>query len=180
MEIQTGDEIQSSLYIGFRDFIISAPSPQDLSPRGRHKENIMKHKILTFLFSAFLLTTFFCLPRHATCEEPKQIIPDKALCAKMLATGKQAYQRGKYLDAKEYFRKAVQADPTSTVAWRYYDMAVIFGLAEKVGKNSDLIAPDVSVRGETMPGRDVPSAQPPPRTAPVKKEELKIIDDEGC
>ena len=74
----------------------------------------------------------------------------------MLATGKQAYQRGKYLDAKEYFRKAIQADPTSTVAWRYYDTAVIFGLAEKVGKNSDLIAPDVS------------SVPPPPRASPAK------------
>ena len=140
----------------------------------------MIFRIFPFLFSAFFLTAVFCLHQDARSEEAGRLVPEKPLCAKMLAFGKQAYQRGKYLDAKEYFRKAIQADPASKAAWRYYDMAVIFGLAEKVEKNSDLIAPDVSVRGEASPGGDVPSAQPPPRAAPVKKEEFKIVDDEGC
>ena len=79
-------------------------------------------------------------PRPANCP------PDKELCARMLRFGNEAYARGKYLDAKEYFRKAVKADPTSLKAWRYYDQAVIFGLAEKVEKNANLILPDVSTR----------------------------------
>ncbi|MBW1704365.1 MAG: hypothetical protein JRJ86_04280 [Deltaproteobacteria bacterium] len=140
----------------------------------------MKHRIAPFLFLMLLLTTILYIPHKTTCEEPKRFIPDKALCAKMLAFGKQAYQRGKYLDAKEYFRRALQTDPSSTLAWRYYDMAVVFGLAEKVEKNSNLIAPDVSVRGETNPGTTAPSAPPPPRAGPTQKQIVEDEEDEGC
>jgi len=118
----------------------------------------------------------------ATAEEPRPFIPDKALCVKMLRFGKQAYQRGKYLDAKEYFRKAVQADPSSGVAWRYYDQATIFALAEKVEKNAGLTLPDLSTREEV--GTGTPSSAPtppPPPTVPSKKgTEFKIVEDEGC
>ncbi len=114
-------------------------------------------------------------------QDPKNCPPDKELCAKMLRFGKQAYQRGKYLDAKEYFRQAVQADPESATAWRYYDQAVIFGLAEKVEKNANLVLPDVSSRQEA--GAGLPPEAPPAVTepAPAKKPSgFVIIDDEGC
>ena len=113
-------------------------------------------------------------------EEPKLFIPDKALCAKMLRFGKESYQRGKYLDAKEYFRKAVQADPKSEVAWHFYDLASIFALAEKAEKNADLLTPGVSSRAEI--GSDSSSPPPPPAKPPEKKDkiEFKIIEDEGC
>lgn len=85
--------------------------------------------------------------------------------------------RGKYLDAKEYFRKAVQADPASPVAWRYYDLTTIFALAEKVEKDASLVAPDVSGRGE----EGSPPAPPPAsEAAPAPEKEFKIVDDEGC
>ena len=138
----------------------------------------MIFKIFPFLFSAFLLTLVFCLPQGAACEEPKSVVPDKALCAKMLAFGKQAYQRGRYLDAKEYFRKAVQADPASNVAWLYYDMVVIFGLAEKVEKNKNLVAPDTSVRGHAGPG--TPPPVKPPQAGPAKKLIIEDDEEEGC
>ncbi len=100
----------------------------------------------------------------------------------MLRFGKEAYARGKYLDAKEYFRKAVQADSTSLTAWRYYDQTVIFGLAEKVEKNADLVLPDVSTRQE--PGVGLPPAVSPvpPEATTGKPEEngFKIVEDEGC
>jgi len=140
----------------------------------------MKHKILPFLFLAILLNAIICIPQKTACEEPKRFVPDKALCAKMLAFGKQAYQRGKYLDAKGYFRRAILADPSSTLAWRYYDMAMVFGLAEKVEKNANLIAPDVSVRGEMSPGKTIPSAPPPPRAGPAQKEKIEEEEEEGC
>lgn len=73
---------------------------------------------------------------------------DKALCADLIRHGKEAYMRGKYLDAKEYFRKATVADPENRKAWKYYDQTVIFALAEKVEKNSGLLMPDVSTRKE--------------------------------
>ncbi len=114
-------------------------------------------------------------------EEPKPFIPDKALCAKMVRFGKQAYERGRYLDAKEYFRKAVQADPASPVAWRYYDQAVIFALAEKVEQNANLTLPGTSARQEIKTG--APSTAPPPpppKPAAKGKVEFKILEDEGC
>ena len=127
----------------------------------------------------FSLTTLLLLSNPALGEEPKVFVPDKALCAKMLRFGKEAYMRGKYLDAKEYFRKAVQADPASQTAWRYYDLASVFALAEKVEQNADLITPGQSVREMSGAGATSP---PPPATPspPAKKPAFKIVDDEGC
>ena len=113
-------------------------------------------------------------------EKPKLFIPDKALCAKMLRFGKEAYMRGRYLDAKEYFRKAIQADPTSQTAWRYYDQAVIFGLAERVEKDAGLLLPGKSERVE-QPVTGAPAPPSPPAQSETKKEpEFKIVEDEGC
>jgi len=142
----------------------------------------MNAKLLSLIpLAGLLLTTLFYFPHTALAEEPKLFIPDKAFCAKMLRFGKQAYVRGKYLNAKEYFRKAVQADPTSSVAWRYYDQAVIFALAEKVEKNADLTLPDTSVRGEK--GAAATVSPPPPTPKPADKGEEVDSDDEeeeGC
>lgn len=115
------------------------------------------------------------------CEKPLLIIPDEALCAEKLRFGKEAYLRGRYLDAKEHFRKAVQADPTSLVAWRYYDQATIFALAEKVEKDANLTLPDVSTRGGSDECSPRPTTKPSPKSKPSeKKMELKMFDDEGC
>nr|MBC8178886.1 hypothetical protein [Candidatus Desulfacyla euxinica] len=100
-----------------------------------------------------------------------------ALCAEMIRFGKQSYQRGKFLDAKEYFRRAVQADPASPLAWRHYALSVISALAEKVNKDTGLIAPDVSPQGAS-PAKA--SAPPPPAPKPSKKEKFVIVEDEGC
>jgi len=113
-------------------------------------------------------------------EKPKPFIPDKALCAKMLRFGKEAYMRGKYLDAKEYFRKAIQADPTSQTAWLYYDQAVIFGLAERVEKEVGLLLPGKSQRLEQPGSGETTTAAPPPAPQTQKEPEFKIVEDEGC
>jgi len=136
------------------------------------------------MVAIFSLTITFAASTHITAQEPANCPPDKELCARMLRFGQEAYVRGKYLDAKEYFRKAVKADPTSPKAWRYYDQAVIFGLAEKVEKTANLTLPDVSTRQEggiSMP-QTPPTSSPPPEPAVNKKEGtgFKIIDDEGC
>ena len=83
------------------------------------------------------------------------------------------------LDAKEYFRRAGQADPASPFAWRHYDLSVISALAEKVNKDTGLIAPDVSPQG---PGQAKAAAPPPPapKPAPAKKKRIVIEEDEGC
>jgi len=131
-----------------------------------------------------LLTITFAVSTHITAQESVNCPPDKELCARMLRFGQEAYARGKYLDSKEYFRKAVKADPTSPKAWRYYDQAVIFGLAEKVEKDANLTLPDVSTRqeGGISMSPIPPTSSLPPEPTVKKKEEtgFKIIDDEGC
>ncbi len=149
-------------------------------------------------FKAFLILVFvFTLFGLASATYAQDSLPDKkAICAKMLQFGKEAYMRGKYLDAKEYFRKAIQADPANQSAWRFYDQTVIFALAEKVEKDTRLILPDASIRREapSSTGSPVPPSPaikesptqpsappPPPSSAPPKKDpEFKIIQDEGC
>lgn len=142
----------------------------------------MNSKWFSLVAVVFLLTIIFVASTYITAQETANCPPDKELCARMLRFGNEAYARGKYLDAKEFFRKAVKADPTSLKAWRYYDQAVIFGLAEKVEKNANLVLPDVSSRQESE-GDLSPAAPPvPPETADKQKDEFefKIIDDEGC
>jgi hypothetical protein len=148
------------------------------------EETYVKPKYIASIILVFFLTIFYFVPTHTMAQGPENFPPDKELSAKMLRFGMEAYARGKYLDAKEYFRKAVKADPASIKAWLYYDQAVIFGLAEKVEKNANIILPDVSTRqeGGISISPTPPSSPPPPEPAVRKKEEtgFKIIDDEGC
>jgi len=141
----------------------------------------MKTKWYSFLVMASLFLAVCSFPAPAAAQQPKPCVPDKALCAKMLRFGKEAYVRGKYLDAKEYFRKAIQADPTSAIAWKYYDQAVIFALAEKIEQNAGLLLPGVSKRSEIAPRAPASEAAGPPAPGPsTKGEEFEIVEDEGC
>lgn len=137
----------------------------------------MKHGILCFTLMAFVLSFFVFLPQNVTAEDARAFVPDKARCAQMIRFGKQSYQRGKFLDAKEYFRMALQADPASSMAWRHYDLAVISALAEKVNKNMGLIAPDISMQGPGEAQVAAPSLAPKP--APDKFA-IPEEEEEGC
>lgn len=139
----------------------------------------MKRKIFPRSIVGLFLALFLLLPATVSAEESAQKGIDKELCATMIRHGQEAYQRGKYLDAKEYFRKAVQADPTSTAAWAYYDQAVIFALAEKVEKNANLVMPDTSTRSEQQAATPA-TTPPPPPTKAKKKPAFVIVEDEGC
>mgnify|MGYP003958445713 CR=1 FL=1 len=138
----------------------------------------MEKKYFFKIFTGLFLTLFLLLPLAVSAEESPQKGADKAFCAKMIQHGQGAYQQGKYLDAKEYFRKAVQADPSSVSAWAYYDQAVIFALAEKVEKDANLVMPDTSTRSEQQ--AKAPTAKTPPPTKPKKKPAFVIVEDEGC
>lgn len=133
-----------------------------------------------FVFFLFFAAALCFITPYVFAEQQTSFEPDKALSAKMLRFGLQSYERGKYLDAKEYFRKAIQADPNFTAAWRYYDRATIFAVAEKVEKNASLIAPDVSPTVEKGHGKGVPPAPPPPQAGPAQKKKFVIVEDEGC
>ncbi len=139
----------------------------------------MEKKFLLKSLTGLFLMLFLLFPPAVPAEGSSQKGPDKAFCAKMIQHGQGAYQQGKYLDAKEYFRKAVQADPSSVSAWAYYDQAVIFALAEKVEKEANLTMPDASTRSGQQVG--APTAKtPPPKPKPKKKRALPVEEDEGC
>ncbi len=139
----------------------------------------MKKMFLSTPLTGLLLTLFLLLPPAISAQESSQKGTDKAFCAKMIRHGQEAYQRGKYLDAKEYFRKAVQADPSSVAAWAYYDQAVIFALAEKVEKDANLVMPDTSTRSEQTVAAPATNTSPP-TPKPKKKPAFVIVEDEGC
>ncbi|MCG6879190.1 MAG: hypothetical protein LJE96_08610 [Deltaproteobacteria bacterium] len=138
----------------------------------------MKREVFSRSIVGLFLTLFLLFPVTVTAEESAPKALDKSLCSKMIRHGQEAYQRGKYLDPKEFFRKAVQADPTSMTAWAYYDQAVIFALAEKVEKNANLVMPDASTRSEQQAAAPATAAAPPPK--PKKKPAFVIMEDEGC
>jgi tetratricopeptide (TPR) repeat protein len=146
------------------------------------KEYVVNSKWSILIAVVFLLTIIFTASTYITAQESANCPPDKELCTRMIRFGNEAYARGKYLDAKEYFRKAIKADPTSLKAWRYYDQAIIFALAEKVEKNANLVLPDVSSRQEASGGLSpkAPPVPPKPATGQQENSGFKILDDEGC
>lgn len=88
--------------------------------------------------------------------------PDSGLCKRLIRFGQTSFDRGRYLEAKELFWKAIMADPTSDLAWRSYDRAVIFALAERAEQDPGCIG---------VPGGPVVE---PAETGMMPKEE------EGC
>ncbi len=131
--------------------------------------------IACFLILSFLLfTNVFSIAQ----DKAKGCI-NKKLCAEMIRKGKEAYMRGRYLEAKYYFKKAIQADPSSSQAWTAYDLAVIFGLAKKVEKNTSYLRSEgIQKQGETSLEKQGP---PTPYPSKEKKEEGFVIEeDEGC
>ena len=44
---------------------------------------------------------------------------EREYCASMIHFGKEAFQRGRYLDAKLFFHQAIEADRTNSKAWLY-------------------------------------------------------------
>lgn len=148
----------------------------------------MKYSKSLYVSVVFIIAAFLLIPFLSLAQDTEQECRNPELCQKMIRYGKQAYWRGKYLDAKSYFRKAVKADPQSQEAWSYYDLATVFALAEKVEQNQSLIAPGTSKRKEFTAKPEKKEAPPKPEPAPSTKKkkgeekdiEFTIIQDEGC
>ena len=145
----------------------------------------MKMKLVVAFLAIFSMAAVISIPTGLIAQKAVYE-PNKELCAQMIAAGKEYYMRGKYLDAKNYFRKAVEADPSSQKAWRYYDQTVIFALAEKVEKSNDLLVPDTSIRsdvGSVIPKRPAitspPIEMPHPAPTPSAGAPAPTVE-EGC
>ena len=114
----------------------------------------MKHltsfSFLIFIFGLILSPTLEvneAAPGSETggIQQAEPTDQDREYCASMIRFGKEAFQRGRCLDANQFFRQAIEADRTNSKAWLYYDRTVIFALAEKVEQGSSLLAPGRSL-----------------------------------
>ncbi len=130
----------------------------------------MKKIISVLGVSIFLILIFFSFSLIA--QKDLKSCVDKKLCAEMIRKGKEAYLRGRYLEAKGFFKKAIQADPTSKEAWIGYDLSVIYALAQKVEKNTGYLTPESPKIEEKGP--------PTPHPKQKEEEGFVIEEDEGC
>ena len=91
-----------------------------------------------------------------------------------------SFSAGAHLDAKQFFRQAIEADRTNSKAWLYYDRTVIFALAEKVEEGSSLLAPGrfLSSSENTSPVQTEQAALPLVPLAESEEEEEE--EEEGC
>ncbi|MFZ5584778.1 MAG: hypothetical protein ACOZHQ_02500 [Thermodesulfobacteriota bacterium] len=132
---------------------------------------------------ALAMAMGLALAVSADSNKPSQC-EDKALCAEKIRFGREAYDRGQFNQAKQYFRQAVQADPSSATAWAFYDLSVMYAVAEQVKtagtvKVSDAPTPDsLKASAPAAPAASAPAAPPAPAAAPPGIPTIK--PDEGC
>jgi hypothetical protein len=89
----------------------------------------------------------------------------------MMRKGKEAFARGRYNEAKDFFRKAIQADPAEQAAWSYYDLAQMYAVAEQYKNHGRVIhstAPEPPPETVQSP-QPAPPGPPAPRSAPAVK-----------
>ena len=126
--------------------------------------------LLIILFFTGFGTTGLFTGESATAiaGDKTQCPPDKALCAKMIRAGQEYCERGKYKEAKEAFRRAVQADPHSARAWHFYDICFIYSYAIEL-KSRPAPSPEATTSDSSKAG-----------TIPEKPVVETEEDDEGC
>ncbi|KMY66549.1 hypothetical protein AAU61_15520 [Desulfocarbo indianensis] len=143
------------------------------------------NRALVALGLALVLGMGVSLAVEAEVNKP-EVCLDKELCAEKLRHGSEAFNRGRYSEAKAFFRQAVQADPTSIKAWSYYDLTIMYDAAEQVKR-----AGQVKTSGAPKPGcPEGVGAAPPipgggaasaPAPAPAAPAAIPAIPkDEGC
>ena len=125
--------------------------------------------------------------------------PDKDFCALMIRSGNEAYDRGKYLEARKYYRMAIASDPSSAKAWALYDRSFLSHMASQIERTGKFIpfvpTDDVKKMFMAVP-QHVPQRAPsakipgpskltphPPQSTPAQEkmpQGVIIGDDEGC
>lgn len=141
------------------------------------------NRALVALGLALVLGVGVSLAVEAEEVKKPDICIDKELCAIKLRYGVEAFNRGRYSEAKAFFRQAVMADPTSNKAWERYDLSIMFDVAEYVKVTRHMYrtvtptAPAVSGPGSAAPAPSAPTA---PAPAPTPAGIPPIAEDEGC
>ena len=91
-----------------------------------------------------------------------QVDPERS--AMLVRKGQESFSRSKFNEAKDFFRKAVQADPTSQKAWSYYDLSLFYTVGEQYRNHGKIVLSSAP---------QLEAAQEAPPTAPaVAKETL--------
>ncbi len=109
---------------------------------------------------------------------------NKSRCAEFIGHGREAFNRGKFSDAKRYFKEAVKSDPNSVKAWAFYDLAVMYDVADQVKRagsvkvsGAPLLGPSAATGGAKAATGTATPPPPPPAQPPAG---AVVVDDEGC
>ena len=89
-----------------------------------------------------------------------QVDPERS--AMLVRKGQESFSRSKYNEAKDFFRKAVQADPTSQKAWSYYDLSLFYTVGEQYKNHGKIVLSSAP---------QLEAAQEAPTTAPAVAQE---------
>jgi len=83
-----------------------------------------------------------------------QMDPERS--ALLLRKGQESFSRSRFNEAKDFFRKAVQADPTSQKAWSYYDLSLFYTVGEQYKNHGKIVlssAPQTEAAQEPAPSK---------------------------
>lgn len=119
---------------------------------------------------------------QAEVEKPGACI-DKDLCAEKTRYGIEAFKRNKFSQAKAFFREAVQADPASLRAWSYYDLCVMYDVADQVKTTGRVKYSDAPIPGtgpDAVGAKSAGEPAPAPEAPAVPAGIPAIPEDEGC
>jgi hypothetical protein len=158
----------------------------------------VKTTILT-IGGGLIFTLLFALTALSQEGYKSPCPPDEDFYALMIRSGNEAYDRGKYLDARKYYRMAIASDPSSARAWALYDRSFLAHMAnqiERTGKFIPFLPTDDLKKMLMAVPRRIPQREPsaqipgpvpltpqPPRETPVQEkmpQGVIIGDDEGC
>jgi hypothetical protein len=145
------------------------------------------NRALVALGLALVLGVGVSLAVEAEVKKPESCL-DKALCAEKIRYGVEAFNRGRYGEAKAFFRQAVTADPTAGKAWAYYDLCVMYDAAEQVKRAGQIKVSDGPKPGCAGGGAAAPATggagsakTAAPAPAPSAPPGIPVIaPDEGC
>jgi len=143
------------------------------------RREMMKKSILFLFLPLFLTISLLLIDSLAGESHRRECPPDKDLCALMIRRGVEAFDRGKYQDARAYFRKAIAADPESEVAWKYYDLSMLYDLGKQIattGKyTSHVPSVTISIPEERPKSeKELPSIKLPPQAKPSVKKGIAV------
>ena len=101
-------------------------------------------------------------------RQPEQVSPvstDAGLSAEMMRKGEESFGRSRYGEAREYFHKAILADPASTNGWSWYDLALIYTIAEQFKDHGEIVESTAPAPESTAALSPEPVQEPDDKTS---------------